>query len=184
MKRIFLTLAIFSTVLLIAAFSLGMSIGDAKDASAATQRYVSWHLLTALGALVFASLVHAIVLTYFMGTGRWMEETSRAYQLNESFLTENQSLKYRLLPAMSGCLLLLILTGGFGAAADPASPVGFQGWLGLSAAMIHFLIAAILISANLLVNAWEFAAITRNSAIVEDVLAQVRKIRVERGLPV
>lgn len=184
MKRIFLTLAIFSTVLLFVAFSLGMSIGDAKDAAAETQRFVGWHLLIALAALVFASLVHAIVFTYFMGTGRWMEETSRAYHLDESFLNESRTLKYRLLPAMSGCLVLLILTGGFGAAADPASPVGFQGWGGIPAATIHFLIAVLLISANLMMNFWEFASISRNSAIVEDVLAQVRKIRIERGLPV
>lgn len=184
MKRIFLTLAVLSIVLLIAAFGIGMSIGDAKDATAATQKTVGIHLLTALGALVFAALLHAIVLTYFMGTGRWMEETTRAYQLSVSFLDENRSIKYKLMPAMSGCLLLLILTGGFGAAADPASPVGFQGWLGLSAANIHFLVAALLVCVNLLVNAWEFAAISRNSAIVEQVLGEVRRIRTERGLPV
>lgn len=183
-KRIFLTLAIFSTAMLFVAFGLGMSIGDAKDASAASQSFVGWHLLIALGALVFAALVHAIVLTYFMGTGRWMEETSRAYQLDAALLEECRSLKYRLMPAMSGCLLLLILTAGFGAAADPASAVGFRGWGGIPAATIHFLVAAVMLTANVFVNVWEFTSITRNSAIVEEVLAQVRKIRTERGLPV
>jgi len=115
-KRIFLTLAMVSTVLLVGAFVLGSSITDAKEPTEAAQAVVRRHFLTALGALVFAALVHAIVLTYFMGTGRWMEETSRAYRLDSAWLNENRSLKYRTVTAMSVCMLLLIVTGGFGAA--------------------------------------------------------------------
>jgi hypothetical protein len=161
-----------------------MSIGDPKEPTPETQRFVGIHFLTALGALVFASLVHAIVLTYFMGTGRWMEETSRAYRLNEIWLQRSTLLKYRTIMAMSACLLLLILTGGFGAAADPASPVRFQGWWGVEPGMIHFLIAVVMFSVNAMVNYWEYMAIDRNGALIEEVLAEVRRIRVERGLPV
>src|SRR5262245_57273195 len=76
--RIFTTLAIFAAVLTAATFALGMSISDATQPSA--QGTVSIHMLTGLGALIFTSLVHAIVLTYFMGTGRWLEETTTAYK--------------------------------------------------------------------------------------------------------
>jgi heme/copper-type cytochrome/quinol oxidase subunit 2 len=182
MTRIFLTLASLSSLLLLAAFCLGWMIGDAATAEAQPQ--VAWHFLTAVGALVFAALVHAIVLTYFMGTGRWIEETTRAYRLPEKSIAENQALKYRLVLAMTGCLLLLILTGGFGAAADPAAPAGFKGWRGISSATIHFLIAVTTVGLNSIVYLWEYQSIEANGVVVNEVLQQVHAIRKERGLPV
>lgn len=184
MKRIFLTLAILSTILLITTFALGWSIGDATSRSAEVQSRVSQHFLTALAGLMFAVLVHAICLTYFMGTGRWMEETSEAYHLTNTWQSKCQSLKYRTLPGMTACLILLVATGAFGAAADPASPVGFQGWFGLSAEKIHLLVASTALLINLLVNMMEYQAIRRNMELVEEVLREVRRIRMERGLPV
>ena len=184
MTRIFLALTSCSTLLLIAAFVLGLSIGDPTARDAAVQLWVSYHILTALAGLVFASLVHALFLTYFMGTGRWMEETAGAYSLPNHWRRENQSLKYRILLAISGAFVLLLATGAFGTAADPASPVGFQGWAGLSAATIHLLLASITVAVNLLVNVWELQAIQRNSRLIEEVLAEVKRIRTERGLPV
>jgi len=50
--------------------------------------------------------------------------------------------------------------------------------------MIHFLVAATMCAVNVLVNCWEFVAIHRNSVLIEEVLQQVRRIRLERGLPV
>ncbi len=184
MKRIYLTLVTVSTVLLITAFVLGLSIGDPTERVETTQQHVQWHFLTALAALVFAALVHAIVLTYFMGTGRWMEETSRAYRIDATWLEESTTLKYRTILAMTVCLLLLIFTGAFGAAADPASPVQFQGWLGVTPVTIHFAMAVTLLSINAIVNFWEFIALHRNGELIEEVLARVREIRLERGLPV
>jgi len=184
MNRIFASLASLSTLLLIAAFILGLSIDDAKSPSAEVQSWVSLHFLTAVGALVFALLVHAIMLTYFMGTGRWMEETSRAYGLSEQWLSESHSLKYRAIPVMAGCVVMLIVTGAFGAAADPATPYGADGWFGLSAATGHLLMASTMLCTNVFVNLWEYQAIHRNGEIVEAVLGEVRRIREEKGLPV
>ncbi|MDB4638213.1 hypothetical protein OAF24_04875, partial [bacterium] len=76
MSRIFSSLCVVSTILLIVALVLGLNIDDAKELS--SRGAVSNHMLMALAALVFALLVHAILLTYFMGTGRWLEETSNA----------------------------------------------------------------------------------------------------------
>jgi hypothetical protein len=184
MPRIFLTLAILSTLLIGAALALGLGIGDPTVRTAEVQQRVSYHLLTALAALVFASLVHALVLTYFMGTGRWMEETCQAYALPDDRRRENQSLKYRVLPALFFSFVLLVAAGALGAAADPASPVRISQWLGLSAAEWHFLLALTAVGVNLAVNLWEYAAVSRNARLIADVLAEVRRIRAERGLPV
>ena len=184
MKRIFFTLVIVANTAIVAAFVLGWLIDDPKSLDSAVQSRVSWHLTTAMAATVFAMLLHAITLTYFMGTGRWLEETSRAYKLDSAFHGENQSLKYRVIPGMATCILLLVATGAFGAAADPASPVGFQGFFEMPASTIHFLIAAITIGLNLMVNLTEYGAISQNGDLVNRVVDEVRRIRVEKGLPV
>ncbi len=184
MNRIFLPLCGLSWILLAAAFVLGLNIDDPKVADAMVQRGVERHFLTALGAIVFATLVHALVLTYFMGTGRWLEETSQAYRLDPEFCAESQRLKYRTIVPGVFAFLLLLVTGAFGAAADPGSPVQFQGWFSFPAATIHQFAAILTVTVNAVVNYLEFTALFRNGEIVEDVLRQVRQIRMDKGLAV
>ena len=184
MKRIFVSLTLVSTALLAAAFWLGMKIGDPTLRDRAVQGLVGTHFLVSLAALVFAALVHAIVLTYFMGTGRWMEETMLAYQLAGEEWAQQKRLKYRTIPPMIVCLLLLIASGALGAAADPASPVKYEGYGGMPAATVHFAVAIATLAANLIVNVCEFAAIRRNHGLIGEVMSEVRRIRLARGLPV
>jgi hypothetical protein len=184
MNRIFLPLCGVSTICLVAAFVLGLQIDDPKVLDRSVQAGVQYHFLTALAALCFATLVHAIVLTYFMGTGRWLEETSQAYRLPPDFYAEQQRTKYRLIPAMVSCFLLLLTTGAFGAAADPGSPVQFSGWWGLSPSTWHLSFAIATLTINLAVNYWEYVALFRNGEIIAAVLAEVRRIRIEKGLAV
>ena len=61
---------------------------------------MSYHLLLSVAALIFAALVHAVLLTYFMGTSRWMEEVRLAYKLDARWIEENRRLKYRTIPPM------------------------------------------------------------------------------------
>jgi hypothetical protein len=184
MNRIFLPLCGLSVILLVAAFVLGLLIDDPRVLDRGVQAGVTYHFLTALAALCFATMVHALVLTYFMGTGRWLEETSQAYRLPPEWSAESQRIKYRVVPLMVGCFLLLLMTGALGAAADPGSPVQFAGWLGVSAATWHQWAAMITLVANLLVNYYEYLALFRNGEIVDTVLREVRRIRLEKGLAV
>lgn len=134
--------------------------------------------------MIFTSLVHAIVLTYFMGTGRWLEETITAYKLDWAAYAESKRLKYRTILAMMVCFLLLMATGAVGAAADPASAVEFRGFWGFSGGEIHMTVALITWGINLLVNVYQFQTLTRNGELIESVLGEVRRIRVENGLSV
>lgn len=181
MKRIFITLAICATSLLVLTIVLGLNIGDVRSVEA--QGQISQHMLIGMGALTFGILVHAISLTYFMGTGRWIEETSNAYGLTDDLYNKSQKIKYGTLPGLTICVGLLIATGAFGAVADPATPMSLDGVLGLSGATIHFIIAVTTAIANALTNFVQFVAISKNSQVVEAVLAEVRRIRTERGLP-
>lgn len=182
MKRIFFTLALLSQILLIATLVLGLDIGDAKLRE--NRPAVSDHMLTALGALVFAIFVHALFLTYFMGTGRWMEETSRAYKLSPEYCRESSRLKYGTFPLMILCVFLLIVTGAFGAASDPRNVTGFDGWFGLTGKQIHFTVACAAICINLLVNVREYLAIERNGLLIKRAMEEVQRIRREHHLPV
>jgi hypothetical protein len=124
------------------------------------------------------------VVTYFMGTGRWLEETCTAYRLGDAWQTGSRNLKWRLYPAMVTSLLLLIVAGASGGAADPASAVGFRGWGSLTAAQVHLAVAGLALTINAAVNIAEFAALSRNGRLVNEVLDEVRRIRTERGLDV
>jgi len=178
-QRIFLTLAILSTLLTAAAFGLGLSIGDPTVRETGVQKLVSYHLLTGLSALLFTTLVHAMVLTYFMGTGRWLEETTQAYRLQDRWYAESKQLKYRTILLQTLCLLLLILTGALGAIADPATRLDFQ-----SASLIHQLVAVSTWGVNLCVHFYQYHVLARNSTLVQEVLGEVRRIRLEHGLSV
>lgn len=184
MKRIFASLAVVGTAAMLATFVLGWLIGDPASHDIAERRMVDWHMLSALGALIFASLVHAIVLTYFMGTGRWLEETSQAYRLGDRWTAGGSSLKYRTLPWMAVGLLLLILTGGLGAVADPAAAGGAKEFFGIPSATVHLLIASLALVANAVINVAEYSAIAQNSMLIDEVLVEVHRIRREKGLPV
>jgi hypothetical protein len=184
MTRIFSTLATCSTLLLVVAFWLGTGIGDARLRDSAVQSRVTVHFLTGVAALVFASLVHALVITYFMGTGRWLEETSRAYRLGDARQVRSRALKWRTYPPIVASLLLLIVTGALGGAADPASAVSFQGIGPFTAAQVHFHVAAATFAVNVAANLCEYSALRRNGALIAEVLDDVRRIRVERGLEV
>jgi len=183
-KRIFLTLALLANIVLMYAIWRGLHIEDAAVQSVEAQRQVGLHMLIGLGALTFATLVHAISLTYFMGTGRFLEETSNAYSLSGDYYEESQRRKYGMLPGMVMCLLLLISTGAFGAIADPATQVSLAGTFGMTDAQIHLTGAVLTLLANLFATLQEYRAVSRNSQIIDDVLAEVRRIRTERGLPV
>lgn len=182
MNRIFFTLALVSSLMLVAAMGFGLSIENAASKDAAEQAIVLRHLILALGGLLVALMVHGLVLTYFMGTGRWMEETSTTYGLDEKWRKENTSLKYRTLPLMVGSVAMLITAGAFGAAADPASTVGFQGWLGISAATWHFLMATLALGLHVVSTFVEYFAIVRNGELIQEIMQAVGQIRQANGL--
>ena len=88
------------------------------------------------------------------------------------------------MPGITACILMLVLTGAFGGAADPASAVGFRGWFGFAPSTVHLTIAILTVALNVAVSVFEFRSIERNGEIVEQVMSEVNRIRTERGLPV
>ena len=176
MTRIFATLAVVGNLGLVVLFWLGWSIGE--DAlSVAVRTQMSTHFRVALAAIPVAMLVHLICFTYFMGTGRWIEEVSEPYKLGTEYRDQNIKLKYRMLPGMMLCIGLMLVTGAFGALSDPAANARMA-----NSKLIHFSLAIATVLANLLVTWIEWQAISKNGALVESVMTRVQQIRHEKGL--
>ena len=172
---------------MIASLVLGLQVGDPMQnggLDAEVNARVGAHILIGLGALTGSMMVHALLLTYFMGTGRWLEETSAAYKLSPEWHQRNQKFKYGILPGILVSVVMVIATGSLGAVADPATAVSLEEVIGMPDATLHFSMALLTCLVTLIVNFTQFIAIIGNSAIVEGVLADVRRIRIERGLPV
>lgn len=172
---------------MIIALILGLQVGDPMQnggLDAKVNARIGTHILIGLGALTSTMMVHALLFTYFMGTGRWLDETSTAYKLSPEWYQRNQKIKYGILPGILVSVLMLIAAGSLGAVADPATAVSLEQVLGMSDATLHFAVAVSTWLVTMIINFTQFTAISRNSAIVEGVLAEVRRIRIERGLPV
>ena len=187
MKRIFLTLAILANITLLISFVLGWQVGDPMRSNGRDPEVndrIGTHLLVGLGALTSATMVHALLFTYFMGTGRWIEETTQAYRLSGEWQRLNQRTKYSILPGIFISFMMLVVTGSLGAVADPATAVSLEKTLGINDSTLHFAAAVCAWIVNLIVNITQYFAIAKNSAIVAGVLSEVRRIRLEKGLPV
>jgi hypothetical protein len=129
---------------------------------------------------MMAVLVSSITVTYFIGTSRWCREVCETYQLGGELAEQSNRLKRSAFPwALAGILTIIALVG-LGAAADP-SGANFKH--SASFVLPHYLVAM----AGLVITSAAFwiqaTRIAENYRVIEEILAQVRRIRAERNLP-
>jgi hypothetical protein len=173
MIRIFSVLAGIDSLLLILGYGLG--VASKLSAGVRTGHPTFWfHFLIGLSAAMFTLLVHCLIFTYFLGTGRWVKEVKLAYDLPDAPLPRlTRDLKRRVFPPALFAMLSAIATGAAGAAAQ----VEVWPW------EIH----ATLATATLLVNFWafriEYRCLQTNISVLDEVVRQVDRLRAERGLP-
>src|SRR5215510_5759637 len=106
MTRIFATLAILNTIALAVTYGVGVlsklrdGVGHASDPT-----YVM-HFSLGLATAMLTLLVHCLVFTYFLGTGRWVKEVTLAYDLPDAPLhKETRELKRRSFPPALAAML-------------------------------------------------------------------------------
>jgi hypothetical protein len=177
MSRIFVGLASLNTLALLASFAVGLAAEGRVNVHQGVpltdaQRLFTLHLLGGLFAALLTLLVHCLVFTYFMGTGRWVQEVVAAYGLPESQWLQARRLKTRTLPLVIGSILLVIATAMLGAAADVGTLDGTY----------HLLAAAVAIAFNLWSYPQEYRAIRCNSILLDEIMAEVKRMRLQRGL--
>jgi Na+/serine symporter len=179
LTRIFSALASFAILMLIVTLLLGLYVGDLHQPHSKSTGDVGMvHRLFGIATALVVVLVNSIVMTYFIGTSRWCREVVETYQLNPALVARSAVLKRRAFPWASAATLVVIGISALGAAADPATQrAGTANWV------IPHLIAAL---AGLIFIAWAFfqqgQRIAEHHVVITEILAEVAKIRKERGL--
>ena len=175
MPRIFTVLVAFDAVFLIASYVLGCTSRLQNGVNNPETRIYWYHFLCGLTTNVLTLLVHCLIFTYFLGTGRWVKEVTLAYELPDEPLHKlTRELKRRVFPPALYAMLFAIASGATGAAAH----VRLWPWY------FHFSLA----TCTLIVNLWafriEFQCLATNVVVLRDVLTAVDSVRVARGLPI
>ena len=167
MTRIFTTLAAVDGLLLLAAFADGVLSRLGFSA------YLV-HFWVGLSAVLVNLLVHCLIFTYFLGTGRWVKEVALAYRLPDEPLPRlTRELKRQTFPPALFAMLIAIAT----AAAGTAAQLGDWPW------QAHATLAVFTLFINLWAFTVEFRNVRTNAGVIERVLEEVDRIRAERGLP-
>jgi amino acid transporter len=139
------------------------------------------HMLLGTTAALATLLVNSITITYFIGTSRWCKEVCETYQLSAELAEESTVLKRRTFPWALAGIFTVILLIGLGAAADPSG----ANW-GRSAQFVmpHYLAAMIGIVV-VIASFWvQIGRIAENYGVIERIMAEVERVRAERGLEV
>jgi hypothetical protein len=181
MNRILFMLASISIVLLLAAQAIGLSVGDLyvrPQPDEDTLHLATVHRLTGVAAALAVVLVESIVVTYFIGTSRWCKEVSETYRLDPAAVRASNRLKRRTFPWALAGMLFVVAIIALGAAGDPAT-----GRTNTRAWADWHLIGAFL---GIPLIAWTYVVawknVSANHAIIEQLVAEVARIRRERGL--
>jgi hypothetical protein len=184
-NRIFPVLALFAVTFMATTLLLGLTIGELNvQATPDTLVRARVHRLCGIAAALSVVLADSIVVTYFVGTSRWCKEVSEAYKLDAQFVRRSTALKRRTFPIAVLSMLTVVGVVALGGAADPAAalrlpPLGGVTWsqLHLAGAMLGLTIVAYAFYLQ-----WENIAANRD--VINDILAEVQRIRIEKGLDV
>lgn len=142
--------------------------------------WMTLHFRLGVVSTLVAVLVNCITVTYFVGTSRWCHEVTDTYGLDRKRAVESTLLKRRTFPwALTGSLAL-IGVACLGAVSDPS---GHFGEVSESWVMPHFLAALGATAFNGVSFLLQVGNIGRNYELIEEILAEVQRVRRERGLP-
>jgi len=174
MTRIFSVLAAVNFISLIASFAVGWASKLSHSRYSPDDPTFLIHFLCGLFAAIATLLVHCLIFTYFLGTGRWVKEVTLAYDMPDAPLHKTtRELKRKTFPPALFAMLGTIATSAAGAG------VQLQDWSWL----VHFALACVAVG----LNVWAYVVEWRNLKLNEGILAatyrEVDRIRSERGLP-
>lgn len=171
MTRTFYILAVLCTLLMVLAIAVGFWSFFLTDES--KQGIFILHFYLGLGTVLVLLLVHCLIFTYFLGTGRWVKEVGIAYSLNDEDLPKTtRELKRRVFPPALFAMLFGIATAAAGAGAQ----LQFWPW------PIHASFAFLTLGVNLVAFHIELDCLRSNAQVLQNVLLEVDRIREAKGL--
>lgn len=141
-------------------------------------RRSSIHFLYLVVTSLVCTLVSSVTITYFIGTSRWAQEVVEAYELETELAIRSLRLKRCSFPwALLGICAALVLATFAGAANPAVRLLAAADW------HVHYQVVAAL---GVVVIAFSFHRQARylsaNYQLIQDIVMEVKKIRVERGL--
>lgn len=173
MTRIFVTLATIHALALFLTFGLGIEFMLERDAGALPPSAdepirggFAWHMVSGMVTAVFTLLVHCLIFTYLLGTGRWVKEVAGAYHLpDEPWPRLTREFKRTAFPPALFAMLSVIAAVASGAGAQTAS----ESWWAWS----HPVLAIVAI----VINGWayivEYRTVAANSRVMDEVMVEV-----------
>jgi hypothetical protein len=165
MNRIFLGLAVTSTSLFVASYGLGL--GATAEAGSGGRVWFTVHFIVGLATVLVGLLVHSIVFTYFLGTGRWVKEVVHVYRLPDWVYAQATKNKRRAFPFELLGMSLICLTAWFGAGSQ------MRGW----PALWHLALASLTLAFNLGAFVAEYAAIVAQARLLLEVKREADRLR-------
>lgn len=181
MTRILAVLATLSIIALVAALLVGLSIGDLyvrPQPNDATLLWARVHRLTGVVAALGVVFVESVIVTYFIGTSRWIREVVETYQFDPAIVRNSNRLKRRTFPWALAGMLAVVGVISLGGAADPAT--GRPN----TAAWANWHLAGAFCGIALI--GWTYVVAWNNvfaqHTIIQELVAQVDQVRRKRGL--
>jgi hypothetical protein len=131
------------------------------------------HFSLGLGASILTLLVHCIIFTYFLGTGRWVKEVKYAYGLPDEPLPRlTRELKRKSFPIALAAMLVTIAAAAAGAGEK------LHEW----PRYVHIVLSVAAVVVNAAASVIEYRHVRTNTWIIEQVMVEVERRRGELGL--
>jgi phosphoglycerol transferase MdoB-like AlkP superfamily enzyme len=174
MSRTYTMLALFLGVILLATYGIGWwAFALHRTGGELYADVFLSHFYLGLTSAMLLLLVHCLIFTYFLGTGRWVKEVTLGYGMpDEPWHKATRELKRRVFPPALFAMLIGIATAAAGAGAQ------LQAW--------PWQVHATLGTLTLLINLWafrvEFRCLVENARVLAGVLEEVDRVRAREGL--
>jgi hypothetical protein len=157
MKRIYLALAIYSTIFFIAVGYMGL-----RFHAGPVDPWKSWHLQAGIFTAIFVCFVQSLIFIHLLGTGLGIKRAIDEHGLDESQKRDLYRFKMRAFPPAMGSMVATIATAVLGGAA-----------LTGGSATAHLVLAAIALVANLATFPVVIRQLGDNEKMLRAVEAQV-----------
>lgn len=166
MHRIFLALAVTVGTLMVTTLFLGFLVPSGQGGG-----WHDLHFLMGLLTVLMGLLIHSIVFTYFLGTGKWVKEVVRVYQLPEWVWSQALKNKRRAFPFEFWSMMLIGATAWLGAATDTRRSMNstYATW--------HLAVASAALAFNLGAFAVEYFSIVAQARLLLEVKDQADRLR-------
>ncbi len=165
MPKIFLTLAVANTTLLLIAYGMGLFVPSGEGGT-----IHDLHFLVGLLTMLASLMVHGIVYTYLIGTNKWVKEVVRVYGLPTWMETQSKRNKRRAFPFILWGMLAIGATVWLCGAADTIR--GFGG-------LWHWLMASFTIGFTGVAFVLEYASIIAQARLLVEVKDEADRLRVK-----